>query len=67
MTSKLEINAITGEEIVRDYTDLEMEQHEKDLAKQVQLSQAKADREARRKAVIEKLGLTEDEVKSLLS
>jgi hypothetical protein len=67
MTSKLEINAITGEEIVRDYTDLEMEQHEKDLAKQVQLSQAKADQEARRKAVIEKLGLTEDEVKSLLS
>lgn len=67
MTSKLEIDALTGEEIVRDYTDLEIEQHEKDLAKQLQLSEAKAEREAQRKAVLEKLGLTEDEAKSLLS
>lgn len=67
MTSKLEIDALTGEEIVRDYTDLEIEQHEKDLAKQIQLSEAKAEREAQRKAVLEKLGLTEDEAKSLLS
>ena len=63
-------NAITGEIITRDYTANELAQYEADLAqdKKDRAAQAKADanKSAARKAVLDKLGLTADEVTALL-
>ena len=65
MSIKLEINAQTGETIERELTTTEKTQRTKDLAKHAELTQAKLDRAAARQAVINKLGLTEDEAAAL--
>ena len=63
-------NAITGEIIIRDYNANELAQYEADLAqdKKDRAAQAKADtaKAAARQAVLDKLGLTADEVTALL-
>ena len=66
MADVLEINAITGETVERDYTETETVQRAKDLAEQKQLAKLKAERATAKQAVITKLGLTADEVTALL-
>ena len=63
-------NAITGEIITRDYNEAELAQHNADKA---QAEKAAADKtkediakQAARQAVLDKLGLTADEVTALL-
>lgn len=60
------VDVITGEEIWRDYTDAEIAEAQKAqaeaAAEAAQLAQKKADR----KAILEKLGLTEEEAAVLL-
>lgn len=67
MADKLELDAQTGEVILRDYTEAEAEQRTKDLAKHAAQAQADADRQALKTATLAKLGLTADEVAALLS
>ena len=63
-------NALTGEIITRDYNESELVQHEADTAQAIRqrADKAKADatKAAARQAVLEKLGLTVDEVAALL-
>ncbi len=66
MADITEVNAITGEVVTRDYTEAEAAQRAKDLAKHAALDEAKAERAAARQAVLDKLGLTQDEAKALL-
>lgn len=68
---KLEIFALTGEVIERDYTAEELEQYEKDQAEIVKaeaekLAEAEAKAEAR-KALLARLGISEQEAQLLLS
>ena len=60
----------TGETITRDYTADELAQFEADQAQAVKDAAAKAkadaDKQAARQAVLDKLGLTADEVTALL-
>lgn len=62
-----EVNAATGEEIVRDATAEEIAQREKDIAETMRLDALKAEKEIQRAAILDRLGLTEQEVKLLLS
>ena len=66
MADKLEVNAQTGEVITRDYTEAEAAQRAQDLTKHAALAEAKAERAAARQAVLDKLGLTQDEAQALL-
>ena len=63
-------NALTGETITRDYTTDELTQLEIDKAHNKKLAadeaKADADKQAARQAVLDKLGLTADEVTALL-
>jgi hypothetical protein len=63
-------NAITGEIIVRDYTANELAQYELDKAQDIKLradkAKADADKAAARQALLDKLGITNDEAKLLL-
>jgi hypothetical protein len=63
----LEINAETGEEILRDFNAEELAQQAIDVAEQeaktAEAEQAKIDKEA----LLTKLGITADEAKLLLS
>jgi hypothetical protein len=67
MADKLELDAQTGEVILRDYTEAEAEERTKDLAKHAALAKAEVDRKELKAEVIAKLGLTADEVVALLS
>lgn len=60
-------NVQTGEVIEREMTAAELEQWEKDQADIAARVLQRAEREAARKAIFEKLGLTEEEAKLLLS
>lgn len=64
------INAITGETITRNYTTDELAQLEIDKAQAVKdaadKAKADADKQAARQAVLDKLGLTADEITALL-
>lgn len=62
-----EINATTGEEIVRDATEAEIEQSRLDALESRRIADLIAEREAAKSALLEKLGITEDEAKLLLS
>lgn len=64
MTTKPTIQI--GDE-VREMTDAEIAQYEKDQADFAERAQADADRQALRIATLAKLGLTEQEVSALLS
>jgi hypothetical protein len=68
----VEKNCETGEEIVRPYTDEEMEQRAKDIAafeasevERLAEEQAKADTKAAAIAKLTALGLTEEEANAL--
>jgi len=60
-------NAETGEIIEREMTAAEIKQQEKDLATTLAIEQAKSERAAARQALLDKLGITADEAKLLLS
>lgn len=61
------IDVQTSEIIIRPYTNEEIEEIEKAKADLVLEQQMKAEKEAARKAIIDKLGLTEKEAQILLS
>lgn len=61
-----EVNAITGEETIREYTEEELAQAQKDFQDDKVRVAAKATKEAAKTALLEKLGITEDEAKLLL-
>ena len=70
MTKKpntLIINAITGEQTVREMTDAEFAQHQIDLTN-VEVKQEQAEAKAQAKAaLLAQLGITEEQAKLLLS
>jgi hypothetical protein len=59
-------NAETNEYIERDYTDEELAEHEAIQAAQVLAAEAKAKAEADKAALLARLGLTEDELQTIL-
>lgn len=61
------INLQTGKETFRDYTAEEISQVEDAQAEAAALIEKAAEKETARQAILEKLGLTEDEAKLLLS
>lgn len=61
------IDATTGEEIWRDYTDAEIAEVEKAQAKAVEEAIKEAKAAAAKSALLERLGITEAEAKLLLS
>jgi len=60
------VNAETGEEIEREMNDAEYAQHQIDLASYEAEKNATAENLAKRQALLDKLGITEDEAKLLL-
>lgn len=60
------VNAETGEEIIRNANTEELAQIEKDKAAQLAAAAAKAKAEADKAALLARLGLTEDELKTIL-
>ena len=64
-------NAITGEIIVRDYNADELAQYEKDKAQDLKdrADRAKAEeaRDRKRQEVLDRLGITAEELKTILS
>lgn len=60
------VNAETGEEIIRDMNDAELAQFESDKAEALAFEIAKAKAEADKAALLARLGLTEDELKTIL-
>ena len=67
MADVYELDAQTGEVILRDYTEAETEQRTKDKAKHAALAKADKAKAKAKAEVIAKLGLTADEVTALLS
>ena len=61
------VNVTTGEETWRDYTPQEVAEVEKAQAEAAARIAEIAEKEAARKAIFDKLGLSEDEAKLLLS
>jgi len=59
-------NLETGEIIERDMTPEELEQIEKDKAELLHFKQVEAEAAAKRQALLDKLGITEDEARLLL-
>jgi len=57
----------TGEIVEREMTDDELAQLQADLAKQAQHETEQATKAAARQAVLDKLGLTAEEIAALLS
>lgn len=62
-----EHNAETGEYIIRDMTDVELDQHEKDLIEWAAAEQSRLNKIEARKALFERLGITAEEAELLLS
>lgn len=60
------VNVETGEEIIRDMNAEELAQLEADKAIAVAAAEAKAKAEADKAALLARLGLTEDELKTIL-
>jgi len=60
-------NIETGEIIEREYNDLEFAQWEKDQENEVARQAAKAQAKAKREALLERLGITEEEAQLLLA
>ena len=60
------VNVETGEEIIRDMNAEELAQLEADKAAQAAYETAKAQEEADKAALLARLGLTEDELKTIL-
>ena len=62
-----EYNCETGEEIIRDATDAEIAQMEIDASNAVARKAEEEAKAAQKSALLDKLGITEDEAKLLLS
>ena len=65
MTNKLEINAQTGEAIVRELNADELAQLELDKVSAKARADAQTAKQVARQAVLDKLGLTADEAQTL--
>jgi hypothetical protein len=61
------VNVLTGEETIRPYTAEEIAEVEAERVKIAARQKELQDREIARALILEKLGLTEDEAKLLLS
>jgi hypothetical protein len=61
------VNATTGKEIEREMNAEELAQWEADKVSAAAEKQAKQEAEAQRQALLERLGITEEEAKLLLS
>lgn len=59
-------NVETGEEFEREMTPAELEQYEKEVAQSIAEQAAKEEKAAKRTALLEKLGISEEEAKVLL-
>ena len=66
MNKVTDINGITGEQIVRDMNADELAQLEIDITSEKIRAKAKAAKKTARQAVLDKLGLTQDEAQALL-
>ena len=60
------VNLQTGEEIFRDYTNQEILQAEANALAAQAKAQAEAEAQAKRQALLDKLGITEEEARLLL-
>jgi hypothetical protein len=60
------INVETGEEIIRDMNAAELAEHQANKAADAAYEVAKAKAEADKSAILARLGLTEDELKTIL-
>jgi hypothetical protein len=60
------VNCETGEEIVREMNDDEFSQYEADQAAAVTQAAAEAAKAAEKAVILARLGLTEDELKTIL-
>lgn len=60
------VNVETGEEIIRDANAEELAQMEADKAARAVAAEAKAKADADKAALLARLGLTEDELKTIL-
>ena len=60
-------NTETGEIIERDMTPVELAQQQKDIETVQQIETEKVEAAAKRQALLNKLGITEEEAKLLLS
>lgn len=60
-------NVETNSEIEREMTSAELKQYEKELDRVAQQEKDKSDALSRKLALLEKLGITEEEAKLLLS
>jgi hypothetical protein len=60
------VDATTGEEIVRDATAEEIAQIEIDAANEITRKAAEAEKAATRQAILDRIGLTSDELKTIL-
>jgi hypothetical protein len=67
MTTIVIHNTETGEIVERDMTPEELAQHQKDLANAETEQIKKQEKAAAKEALLEKLGITADEAKLLLS
>jgi hypothetical protein len=68
MTHKVtDINGITGEQIVRDLNADELAQLELDIASAAARATEQAARTVAREALLDRLGITDDEARMLLS
>jgi hypothetical protein len=61
-----EFNCATGEEIVRDATAEEIAQREIDLANALARKAEAEAKEAQRQAILDRIGLTSDELQTIL-
>jgi hypothetical protein len=61
-----EANILTGETIVRDMNEAELAQHKTDQAESKANAKAAADKAIAKQAVLDRLGITADEVALLL-
>lgn len=62
-----EVNASTGEEIIREATEAEIEQAKIDALEILKMAEEKAAKAAEKAALLEQLGITADQAKLLLS
>jgi hypothetical protein len=60
------VDTTTGEEIVRDATAEEIAQIEIDAANEITRKAAEAEKVATRQAILDRIGLTSDELKTIL-
>jgi len=67
MSKTLDINATTGEEIIRDMTKDEQADFDKMIANQINLANKEITNAAAKIALLERLGMTAEEAALLLS